>query len=549
MKRSGWSRRRKYRAEKDLFPWPVSSLDTLSNKTGLWRFLRPIFEDKIAPCDHACFAGQRVRDFIDAASDGRFYDGYLILKESNPFPEITGRICPHPCTEECSRNRLDISINIPMLESHIGEIVGKKAKKLSIRKKEFSKKVAIIGSGPAGLSCAYHLLRNDIKPVIFEKDPSPGGMLRYAIPSYRLPKAILDESIEKLVSEGVEIKTGVSVGSDISWEELNEFDAVFISAGSHISKKINIEGEDEEGVFYALNFLRMVNSKVEFEIGRRVAVIGGGNSAVDVARTARRMGSEEVYIICVEPKDRMPAIRDEIYEAEKEGVLIKDRNALIRIKREDNLLNLQLARATFIRRKPDGGIEFKIDYESKKDMKVDNVIIAIGETPDTDFIPPDLSIKRRKNPSMLAVCTNKKGFFAGGDFVSGPSYASLAVSWGRVGAEAIRAFIEKRKIVKSDDKRAIVDIKKLRFHYFVSIPFKDQLKNIVSRIDILNESRRCLKCGKCIGCGNCYIFCPDNAIRIHNNKLEIIYDYCKGCGICVRECPRDAMSLIEEIES
>ncbi len=549
MKRSRWSRVRKDRAGKDLFPCPVSSLDTLSNKTGLWRFLKPIFEDKIAPCDRACFAGQRIRDFIEAVSDGRFYDAYLILKESNPFPEITGRICPHPCTEECSRNRLDISINIPLLESHIEEIVGKKAKKLSIRKKEFSKKVAIIGSGPAGLSCAYHLLRNGIKPVIFEKDPSPGGMLRYGIPSYRLSKAILDGSIAKLVSEGVEIRTGVSVGSDISWEELNGFDAIFISAGSHKSRKINIEGEDEEGIFYALDFLRMVNSKVEFEIGRRVAVIGGGNSAVDVARTARRMGSEEVYIVCIEPKDRMPAIREEIHEAEKEGVFVNDRNALIRIKREDNFLKLQLARATFIRRKPDGGIEFKIDYESKKDLKVDNVIIAIGETPDMDFIPPDLKIKRRKKPSVMSVCTNKKAFFAGGDFVSGPSYASLAVSWGRAGAEAIRAFIEKRRIVKGNDKRAIVDIKKIRFHYFIPIPPSEQLKNKVSHLDILNESRRCLKCGKCIGCANCYIFCPDNAIRIYNKKLEIIYDYCKGCGICVRECPRDAMNLIEEIES
>lgn len=530
----------------DKTPWPVSSQDTLWNKTGLWRFLRPVFEEKIAPCDSVCLAGQRIRDFIEAVSDRRFFDGYLILRESNPFPEITGRICPHPCTDRCSRKMLDKSVNIPLIESQIVEMIGNKRER--IKKQEFTKRVAIIGSGPAGLSCAYHLIRKGVKPIVFEKEPLPGGMLRYAIPAYRLPKSILDRSIERLISEGVEIRTGIFVGKDLSWEELNEFDAIFISAGAQKPKRINIDGEYEEGVFYAIDFLKMINTNTEFKIGERVAVIGGGNSAIDVARILKKMGSYEVHIVCVEPKDKMPAIREEISEAEREGILIKDNYAISSIKRVNGMLKIQMVKAVFIARKPDGNIEFRLDQEAKGEMEVNNVIIAIGETPDMAFLPSDLKIKMRKKTTHSSVYTNKKNYFVGGDFISGPSYAALAILWGKIGAEVIEATIKGRKLDKGKDKKPLVEIKNIRFEYFIPEFNNKKISEKILSIDLINESRRCLRCGKCVLCGNCYIFCPDNAIRFQNMKLEIDYDYCKGCGICVRECPRDAMNLIQEVQ-
>src|SRR4030043_781960 len=292
------------------------------NKTGAWRTQRPFYEDKTAPCNAACPAGNDIVSFIQKINQGDVEGAWSLIQEENPFPGVCGRGCFHPCESKCNRGRFDEPIAIHALERFVADLASqrsRKIEKISTREKE---KIAVIGSGPAGMSCAYHLAKLHYHVTVFESFPLTGGLLRIGIPSYRLPKEVLDREISQIEALGVEIRTGVSMGEDLKIENLKDYHAIFIATGAHRRRSLQIPGEKGRSVFSGLDLLKRINLDEKIKVGERVAIIGGGNTAIDVARSVIRLG-KRVTILYRRSKEEMPAFEDEIVEAIEEGVEIR----------------------------------------------------------------------------------------------------------------------------------------------------------------------------------------------------------------------------------
>src|SRR4030042_1674215 len=288
------------------------------NKTGAWRAQRPFYEDKTTPCSAACPVGNDIVAFIQKITQGDFEGAWNLIKEENPFPGICGRVCFHPCESSCNRRDYDEPIAIHALERFVSDVVSnlnKKIEKVPGVKKE---KIAIIGSGPAGMSCAYPLARLQYDVTVFESSSLAGGMLRRGIPSYRLPTNVLDREISNIEALGVEIRTGILFGEDLKLDGLKDYQAIFIATGAHRGRGLHVPGEKERGVFSGLDLLRKINLGKKVKLGDRMAIIGGGNTAIDVARSVIRMG-KKATILYRRSKEEMPAFGEEIAEAVEEG--------------------------------------------------------------------------------------------------------------------------------------------------------------------------------------------------------------------------------------
>ncbi len=497
-----------------MFPQAVPKIYTIERK-GL------------PPCRVACPAGVNAQGYIALISQGKFNEALEVFRRSQPFPSVCGRVCTHPCEAECERGKVDEPIAIRALKRFIADYELKEGRKKAEPQEITNEdKIAVIGSGPAGLACAYDLVKKGYPVTVFESSSKPGGMLRYGIPSYRLPEDMLDNDIDYIKELGVEIKTDSPVKSikDIKSEG---YKAVFIATGAWGTVKMGIPGEDSNGCYDALSFLRQVNNGEEVRLGKNVAVIGGGNAAIDAARVAKRMGAE-VIIIYRRSRTEMPAISEEIEDAEKEGIEIHILATPTEVLTENGKASGIKCQKMELGEPDESGRRRPLPLEgSEFDLLVDNVIFAIGQTVKISPLTEGLEITKRgtveANPLTLE--TSLEGVFAGGDMVSGPSTVIDAISDGKEAAISIERFLkgDDLKEGRPEKKEAVKDISK------EGIEKKARAKMLTINAEELatfaevelgydqetaiKEAGRCLNCGVCSDCRQCESACEAKAIN------------------------------------
>ena len=525
------------------------------NKTGNWRVIAPEFEDLEAPCTDNCPAGTEVREFVKLASEGKFEEAYQTIYEHNPFPAICGRVCPHFCQQNCNRIFLDEKVNIGAIERFIGD---KNAlfehKPQPVKHKE---KIAVVGSGPAGLTAALRLRKMGYEVTVFEALPKAGGMMRSGIPRFRLPSDVLDSEIDKIERQGVNIITNKKVTID---ELKDDFSAVITAVGSHVGSALNLG--DNVDVIDGIEFLRALNIRNEngqINPGDSVAVIGGGNTAVDVARTVLRLGGNPT-IYYRRTRNEMPAIAEEVEEAMKEGVPIEFLTAPVGLtKNKDGQLEMAIQKMEL--GEPDeSGRRRPVPIEgSEETVIIDKIIKAIGQWAD-NYVFGGAEIEARQGRINLESDKTNIPVFCAGDMAWGGTVVEAIGSGNEVAKEA-DAFLQGEKWEKPAKSHKIATHDKINYAYYLPTPghatpintpenlvnnFKEVALGL-SQDTIIKEASRCLHCGECFSCGNCLNYCPDAAIFIDDeNRLRINYDYCKGCGICVRECPCSAIQYVVE---
>jgi 2-oxoacid:acceptor oxidoreductase delta subunit (pyruvate/2-ketoisovalerate family) len=554
------------------------------NKTGTWRTQRPFYEDKTPPCSAACPVGNDIVAFIQKITQGDFEGAWNLIKEENPYPGICGRVCFHPCESKCNRGEYDEPIAVHALERFISDFASNLNKKIEKVPGVRKEKIAIIGSGPAGMSCAYHLAKLHYDVTVFESSSSAGGMLRIGIPSYRLPKNVLDREISNIEALGVEIRTGIPFGEDLKLDGLKDYQAIFIATGAHRSRGLHIPGEKGKSVFSGLDLLRKINLGNKVKLGDKIAIIGGGNTALDVARSVIRLG-KKATILYRRSKEEMPAFEDEIVEAIEEGVKIRYLVNPIRIQQKDSLKRLECMRIE-LGEKDESGRRRPVPIpNSNFFIEEDSVIIAAGEEIEASFLPKGMEEREGIVLTQRDGSTGIKGIFAGGDLTSNQRTVAHAIGSGKKAALAIDCYLKGkdseeaiRQILIGEgpslsifrhlypDERPrnphVVTFEELNTDYFEPSKRRRESKGLVKkRIKgfgevtsgftesiTLEEAERCFSCGTCNGCENCYVFCPDASIIKTEEILshQVDYDFCKGCGICFSECPRGAISLKEE---
>ena len=387
--------------------------------TGNWRSIRPVYRDKLPPCNNACGTNEKIQGYLDLVKRGKYLDAYALIKEDMPFPSVTGRVCYHPCEQACNRGKYDEAISIRAVERFLGDLGQALARDVVKAGTPNGKKVAVVGSGPAGHSAAYQLARLGYKVTILEKSPKAGGLNRGGIPDWVLPQNVLDREIERLVEIGVTIKTNVEVGKDVTWDELKkDYDACVLAVGLTEPNSVRAEGENKDGVLYGLPFLRdigMGTSKVK--VGARVAVIGGGNTAIDCAREALRQGAVEVTMITVESNPQeMPAVPEDLHDMMEEGVELMHGRAMTAALGNGRIEALQLHPARF-----SGAINaspITVDKEAKPErFAVDNVIIAVGQRASLKWLPDEFKTERGTIKIDRFGRLGDTNFFAAGDIV------------------------------------------------------------------------------------------------------------------------------------
>jgi len=490
-------------------------------------------------CRVACPAGVQVKAYIGLIIAGKFEEALELIKKDNPLPGICGRVCTHPCESECNRRKVDEPVAICALKRFAADWeLKKQIKRNKPIKRTRKEKIAIIGSGPAGLTCANDLIRKGYGVTIFEKLPFPGGMLTAGIPAYRLPRDVINKEIEAIIDLGVELKTNIEVGKDITFGELKKkgYEAFFIAIGAHMGLKLNVPGEGEyKGFIDCIDFLMSVNSGNHKKPGRKVIIIGGGNSAVDSSRTALRLGCDEVYIVYRRSRKEMPANVSEIEEAEKEGVKIRYLAAPVRILGENGkvtgmeCIKMRLGEPDASGRRrplPLEGTEFIIE--------ADTIIPAISQKPGLSFLPKGHKFKLTKWDTFevdpVTFATNKPGFFSGGDAVLGPSTVIDAIAHGHFAAHSIDRYLSHKDIKKGISKPQpvrewgfgleIEDEIPIKRTSIPKLPIKKRLKTF-DEVDLcfteeqaIAEAKRCLRCGHCIECQECVSGCSRRLVML-----------------------------------
>jgi NADPH-dependent glutamate synthase beta subunit-like oxidoreductase len=540
--------------------------------TGNWRSIRPVYRDKLPPCNNACGTNEKIQGYLDLVKRGKYLDAYALIKEDMPFPSVTGRVCYHPCEQACNRGQYDEAISIRAVERFLGDLGQALARDVVKPGPSNGKKVAVIGSGPAGHSAAYQLARLGYKVTILEKSPKAGGLNRGGIPDWVLPQAVLDREIQRLVELGIEIKTNVEVGKDVTLDDLKKkYDATVFAVGLTESNSARAEGEDKPGVVFGLPFLRdigMGTSKVK--LGPRVAVIGGGNTAIDCAREALRQGAVEVTMITVEGnRQEMPASPEDLHDMLEEGVELMHGRAMTAVLGNGKVEALQLHPARFTGKINASPIA--IDREAPVErFAVDNVIIAVGQKAKLDWMPAEFKTERGTIKIDQFGRIGNTNFFAAGDVVqlgSGqPLMVVNAVGDGKRVAfnldKVLRNVPLEPRTVPID---VIVDLNRMNMTYFPHFPrVKQAMLAPVARRSTQQEvilayteeqasmeASRCFSCGTCNACDNCYLVCPEPCIvrSVRSNGLyKILVDYCKGCRVCIEECPTGCLEGVPELD-
>lgn len=524
----------------------------------------------IPPCQAACPLYMDIREYVDLVAQGRIMEALQVIRDGNPFPSICAYVCTHPCEEECRRNQVDKSVSIRSLKKFAVEFGGDRMIQVATESTH-DERVAIVGSGPAGMACANYLRKLGYPVTIFEAHSDIGGMLRVGIPKYRLPQEILDIEVQRLIQMGVEIRINTRIVSlDLLFDM--GYKAVFITIGAHQSLKMGIEGEDLPGVIDGAVFLREVNLGLKPDPGKRVAIVGGGNVAIDAARTAIRLGASRVNVLYRRSRQEMPADAIEIAQAEEEGVVIMFLTAPVRIGRKDDRLIVTCNRME-LGEPDDSGRRKPIPVQGKAGRFTrvfDTLISAIGQAPQ---LPGDFNLRVSKGSTIqidpVTLTTNRVGVFAGGDAVTGPATVTEALAAGRMAAFRIDDYLlhkypkpakEEREILKGNlSPETVRMIKKIGRVDPPVLPPKKRTADFQTVeltfgwTEAINEARRCLRCGtgaeilfqdKCATCLTCLRVCPYHVPFLDDNgNVQIPVSQCQACGICVGECPAKAIAL------
>jgi NADPH-dependent glutamate synthase beta subunit-like oxidoreductase len=527
---------------------------SLANKTGAWRTNRPLYVDRLPPCNHACPAGENIQGWLFHAESGNYEAAWRVLTEDNPLPAIMGRVCYHPCETKCNRGQLDEAVGINSVERFLGDEAIKRGWKFAAPKAESGKRVLVVGAGPSGLSAAYHLRRMGHAVKIVEAGPFAGGMMRFGIPKYRLPRDVLDAEVQRILDLGVELQLNHKVANIAATMKEGGFDAAFLAVGAHIAKRAFIPAGEAARILDAVAVLRGMEGEERPVLGRRVVVYGGGNTALDVARTARRMGATEAIIVYRRTREKMPAHDFEVQEALEEGVLIKWLSTITHMADAGTLTVEKMALDAKGFPQPTG------EFET---LEADSLVLALGQDVDLSLLDgvPGLEIKDGTVQVAPNMMTGHAGIFAGGDMVPSERTVTVGVGHGKKAARHIDAWL-KGEAYRPEPKHEVISFEQLNTWYYADAPKTVQpmleiarrtstFDEVVSGLDETNalfEARRCLSCGNCFECDNCYGVCPDNAvIKLGPGKrFEFNLDYCKGCGICEKECPCGAIKMVPE---
>jgi len=527
-----------------------------SKGTGSIRKSKPEYVDFFPPCNNACPAGENIQAWLSLAQEGKIEDAWRKLTEQNPMAAIHGRVCYHPCENSCNRKDLDSSVSIHAVERFLGDEALKNNWQFYPPKTLTGKKIMIVGAGPSGLSAAYHLRKLGHEVTIFEAGPVAGGMMNFGIPAYRMPRNILQAEIKRIENFGVKIVLNYKVQDILKEKENGGFDAVFVAIGAHLAKKVNIPAQEASKILDAVSFLKEADENSENKplLGRRVAIYGGGNTAMDAARTAKRLGADEAMIIYRRDREHMPAHEFEADEALSEGVKIHWLSTIKNM--ETSSITVEKMQVVNGKAVPTG------EYET---LEADSLILALGQEADTDFLKHIEGITFKEdgttvevNPSMM---TGYPGIFAGGDMVPSERTVTIATGHGKKAARNIDAWLRNTTYEKPANN-PLVTIEKLQIWFKTDAEKKAQqhleIEKAVETFDeivagytteeAVYEAQRCLSCGNCFECDSCYGACPEGAIS-KNGKGEgytINYDLCTGCGVCAEQCPCHALDMVLE---
>ncbi|WP_299392587.1 NAD(P)-binding protein [Pelagibius sp.] len=529
---------------------------THERRTGPFRTQRPIYRDLLPPCNDTCPAGENIQAWLDAAQAGRFEEAWRILTRDNPMPAVHGRVCYHPCEDACNRRYLDQPVSIHAVERFLGDLALESGWTFEPAPPS-GKRVLVIGAGPSGLSAAYHLARLGHEVEIHEAGPVAGGMMHFGIPAYRLPRDILEGEVARIAAMGVTMVFDHKVEDLLAEQEAGGFDAMFVAVGAHLSRRTEIPARDAGGILDAVSFLRGVDAGAPPQIGRRVAVYGGGNTAMDAARTAKRLGATEALIIYRRDREHMPAHDFEAQDALEEGVKI---HWLRTIKAIDR------TRFTVERMEigPDGRPRATGEFET---LEADSLILALGQESDTAFMRGIPGVEFQDDGTVLvseSMMTGYPGLFAGGDMVPAERTVTAAVGHGKKAARHIDAWL-RGGVYERPAKNPLAGYEKLHVWYSTDAPqqaqaqleaesraesFEEVVKGL-SETEARYESRRCLSCGNCYECDGCYGACPESAIvKLGRGKgYEVKDALCTGCAVCYEQCPCHAIEMIPEAET
>ncbi|WP_208542982.1 NAD(P)-binding protein [Nocardioides euryhalodurans] len=524
-----------------------------ANRTGSWRTERAVYTNRMPPCNDACPAGEDIQGWLYEAEEGG--DGYerawRRIMEDNPFPAIMGRVCYHPCETACNRGELDEAVGINSVERFVGDEAIRRGWTVAVDVPPSGKRVLVVGAGPSGLAAAYHLARRGHAVTVKEAGPMTGGMMRFGIPKYRLPRDVLDAEVQRILDLGVTLELDAKVTDLDALRE--DYDAVFLAVGAQLGKRAYIPAGSTAHLLDAVSMLRGLEEGEKPLLGRRVAVYGGGNTAMDAARTAKRLGAAEAIVVYRRTRDRMPAHESELTEAEDEGILFR---WLTTIKQVDEgrlvVERMELDETGFPQ--PTGELD---------ELDADSLILALGQETDLSLLDgvPGLVVEDgvvAVGPDLMTGCP---GVFAGGDMVPYERSVTVAVGHGKRAARHIDDWLS-GAAPEPPARPALATFDTLNTWYYSEAPRSHRpvlerarrestFDEVVLGHDedtALLEARRCLSCGNCFSCDNCYAICPDNAVIKLGPPGDYLIDldYCKGCGLCVAECPSGAIQMVPE---
>jgi len=524
------------------------------SRSGPVRERRPVYVDLMPPCNAGCPAGENIQAWLALAMEGRHEEAWRVLVADNPLPAVHGRVCYHPCESVCNRADLDSAVSIHSIERFLGDLALERGWAFDPPPVRTGKRVLVIGSGPSGLSAAYHLARRGHEVEIRDAGAEPGGMMRYGIPAYRLPRDVLAGELARIAAMGVRMTSDHRVEDLAAERDEGGFDAVFVAVGAHLSKRVEIPARDAGRIVDAVSFLRSVASGERPVIGRRVAVYGGGNTAMDAARVARRLGADEALIVYRRTRAQMPAHSDEAEDAEREGVRINWLRTITAFDGPELQVELmELDESGYPQ--PTGRFET---------LAADTVILALGQETDTAFLRsvPGVEFERDGTVKVSTeFMTGCPGVFAGGDMVPSERTVTVGVGHGKKAARHIDAWL-RGTVAPSGPKHPSVTFDMLNPWFFGDAARRQQpeaepeervegfgeILGGLSEVEATFEARRCLSCGNCCECDGCLGACPEDAvIKLGvGHGYEFNYDSCTGCGACYEQCPVHSIDMFPE---